>query len=460
MDSYLSCGVDIGTTTFHFVVTRVFLRPSLTPGGRDIGGYDIIHQSPVLNTPYHLQNREIDEERILRDFDRMLNESRISVDLIESGAAIVTGMAALKQNASRIVKLLSSRIPNLTSTIAGPRLESLLAARGAGAPEASRHRAGRVIHVDIGGGTSNVAVFQQGEWVDLASLWIGGRTLTRIDDSWIPAHAALEAFIRERGWKTLDDACAAAVADHAAEILWNYIQRGEAPLDWIDEPFERIRGVDRVETIGFSGGVGEWISTLRNDPAADLPNDDIGAALARSLIAKAPEGVEWLSPVRPIRATVMGVGVFAARISGDTIFLGGGVNFPLIDLPIAHVSLVDDHSDWLETALQRGRSLYPDVNVFCFCIHHEKPLSFTQVERLAAQAAGLIQRDPGKPLILILNQNAARILGYHIKRLTPGVEADRVIVIDGVDARDHAYIDVGSPMRDGAVPVVVKNVLM
>ena len=58
---------------------------------------------------------------------------------------------------------------------AGPDLESILAARGAGADEYSKEKHCRVLHFDIGGGTSNLALYENGDLKDTDCLNIGGR---------------------------------------------------------------------------------------------------------------------------------------------------------------------------------------------------------------------------------------------------------------------------------------------
>ncbi len=60
---------------------------------------------------------------------------------------------------------------------AGPHLESVIAGHGAGAQTLSRQRMCRVLNIDIGGGTSNYALFDAGNVSATACLNVGGRLL-------------------------------------------------------------------------------------------------------------------------------------------------------------------------------------------------------------------------------------------------------------------------------------------
>ena len=64
---------------------------------------------------------------------------------------------------------------------AGPALESVLAARGAGADVYAREHRKWVLHLDIGGGTTNLArIDPQGKIVETGCLNVGGR-LVKLD---------------------------------------------------------------------------------------------------------------------------------------------------------------------------------------------------------------------------------------------------------------------------------------
>ena len=93
---------------------------------------------------------------------------------------IITGETARKENARQVLAALSAFAGDFVVATAGPDLESILAARGAGADEYSREHHTKVLHFDIGGGTSNLALYDNGELVRTGCLDVGGR-LIKVD---------------------------------------------------------------------------------------------------------------------------------------------------------------------------------------------------------------------------------------------------------------------------------------
>ncbi len=60
---------------------------------------------------------------------------------------------------------------------AGPDLEGIIAAKGAGTLQQSKNTAKVIANIDIGGGTANIAVMQFGEVIGTCTLHIGGRLI-------------------------------------------------------------------------------------------------------------------------------------------------------------------------------------------------------------------------------------------------------------------------------------------
>ncbi|MFQ8759598.1 MAG: ethanolamine ammonia-lyase reactivating factor EutA [Intestinimonas sp.] len=63
---------------------------------------------------------------------------------------------------------------------AGPDLESVLSARGAGTDKLSHEHRTTVANLDVGGGTTNIAVYEKGTLRGVCCLDIGGR-LIKVD---------------------------------------------------------------------------------------------------------------------------------------------------------------------------------------------------------------------------------------------------------------------------------------
>jgi ethanolamine utilization protein EutA len=77
---------------------------------------------------------------------------------VDSGAVIPTGEAIKRRNARAIDEIFASESGKFVCATAGHRLESILSAHGSGATALSAKRSAGVLHVDIGGGTSKLAL--------------------------------------------------------------------------------------------------------------------------------------------------------------------------------------------------------------------------------------------------------------------------------------------------------------
>ncbi|VUC79378.1 reactivating factor for ethanolamine ammonia lyase [Salmonella sp. NCTC 11881] len=97
---------------------------------------------------------------------------------MDSGAIIITGESAKTRNARPGGHgALAVAGATLWSPAPGPHLESVIAGHGAGAQSLSEQRMCRVLNIDIGGGTSNYALFDAGKVSGTACLNVGGRLL-------------------------------------------------------------------------------------------------------------------------------------------------------------------------------------------------------------------------------------------------------------------------------------------
>ena len=83
-----------------------------------------------------------------------------SVDIDE--AVILTGEALKRRNARAIADLFADQSGKFVCASAGHHLEAVMAAHGSGAVEYSRRHHKTVLNVDIGGGTTDIAVFHGG----------------------------------------------------------------------------------------------------------------------------------------------------------------------------------------------------------------------------------------------------------------------------------------------------------
>jgi ethanolamine utilization protein EutA len=137
---------------------------------------EIAYRSPISFTPL-LSPTEIDM-RAVRDIVAA-EYARFGVKKpdIRTGAVVITGETARKRNASEVLRHLSDFAGDFVVATAGPDLESIIAARGAGADAFSKARATTAANYDIGGGTSNFAAFKNGVLTGTGCLDVGGRLI-------------------------------------------------------------------------------------------------------------------------------------------------------------------------------------------------------------------------------------------------------------------------------------------
>lgn len=160
----LSVGIDIGTTTTQVIFSRLELvnRAAVSQVPRyEFIKRDISWQSPVFFTPVDKQG-ELKEAELEALILAQYRAAGIAPQAVDSGAIIITGESAKTRNARPAVMALSQSLGDFVVASAGPHLESVIAGHGAGAQTLSRQRMCRVLNIDIGGGTSNYALFDAG----------------------------------------------------------------------------------------------------------------------------------------------------------------------------------------------------------------------------------------------------------------------------------------------------------
>src|SRR2546421_1964974 len=165
-----SVGIDIGSSTSHLTFSRLVLRrlgESLSSRFRVVER-DVLHQSPILLTPYR-DPFLIDTEQLDSFIRDAYGRAGLTPDGIDTGAVVVTGEAAKKENAESILSLFAREAGRFVCAAAGPQLEAIMAAHGSGAVARSRER-GVVLSVDIGGGATQLAVCRHRQGAAVAAV--------------------------------------------------------------------------------------------------------------------------------------------------------------------------------------------------------------------------------------------------------------------------------------------------
>src|SRR5207344_2756789 len=96
---------------------------------------------------------------------------------IDSGAVILTGEAIKRKNARAIADLFSEEAGKFVCASAGHHMECQMAAHGSGAVALSRGHGATLLNVDIGGGTTKLALIEKGQILATMAIAVGGRLI-------------------------------------------------------------------------------------------------------------------------------------------------------------------------------------------------------------------------------------------------------------------------------------------
>jgi ethanolamine utilization protein EutA len=471
--SLTSVGMDIGSAGTQLIFSRIHLRRL----GEDLSSRycvvsrETLFQSPVALTPYHDQER-IDEAALADIIDEAYAQAGLHPDQIDSGVVILTGEALRRRNAQAISELLAENGGEFVCTAAGHHLEAMLAAYGSGAARVSHDEGKRILNVDIGGGTTKLAVVEGGRIEAMAAVHIGGRLQVVDDGERIlrldPAgrHLAAQAGY---SWKTGDRAARAdmaRVAEWMADALIAAIR--ERPLPHAIEHLyltDPIAELGRIDGVMFSGGVAEYVYARESRDFRDM-GKLLGTAIARRLEQGA---LPWplLPPGECIRATAVGASEYSVQLSGNTLYISSpGDLLPRKNLQVLLPPYVCREEIVPE---ELARAIHGHFTAFDLEEGDaEVALAFRwagapSYPRIAAFAQGIVTGLPrtiasGKPLYLVLDGDIAQTLGAILREELK--LANEILVIDGVTLWDLDYIDLGRiRLPSHTVPVTIKSLV-
>jgi ethanolamine utilization protein EutA len=471
--SLLSVGIDIGSSGTQVVFSRLMMRRM----GEDLSSRyfvvsrETLFQSPIALTPY--RNEElIDDVELGAIIDRAYAEANLHPDDIDAGVVILTGEALRRENAEAIAGLLAEQGGEFVCASAGHHMESTLAAFGSGAARLSHDTGKRILNIDIGGGTTKLALVEGGRVLATAAVHIGGRLLVVDEKGRIvrldPAGrhlAALAGFHWNRGDVAGADSLE-RVAEWMADAVLASVSAHPPPDDvqrlYLTEPLP-IQG--SIDGVMFSGGVAEYIYQRETRDFGDL-----GRRLGLALRRKIDSGVlPWplLPPGECIRATALGASEYSVQLSGNTIYVSNpGELLPRRNLQVLQPSFVCEDSiapDMLSEAIRAHFKAFDLVEGEKEAALALRWAGAPSYERISAFALG-IRRGlthtiaKGMPVYIMLDGDIAQTLGA-ILRDEMGVESE-ILVIDGVILWDFDYIDLGRiRMPSQTVPVTVKSLV-
>src|SRR5215472_3854583 len=178
----LSVGVDIGSSTSHLVFSRIVLER--LDARYVVSEREVFHQSDILLTPYAGEDT-IDAQALGAFIEQTYQDAQVTPEEIDTGALILTGVAVARRNARAIGELFAREAGKLVAVSAGDSLETVKAAHGSGAVARSIRDGTAVMNVDVGGGTSKIAVCTEGRVAAATAIDVGARLICFADDGTI-----------------------------------------------------------------------------------------------------------------------------------------------------------------------------------------------------------------------------------------------------------------------------------
>lgn len=468
-----SVGMDIGSSGTQVVFSRLHLRRI----GEDLTSRylvvrrDTVYRSPVALTPYASAER-IDAEELGSIIDRAYAEAAVAPEDVDTGVVILTGEALRRRNAEAIAGVLAERGGELVTATAGHNMEAMLAAYGSGAAKASYDGGSRILNVDIGGGTTKLALLDRGRVLATAAVHVGGRLqvvdgegrIVRLD----PAgrdHAARAGHDWRLGDTTRPEQVE-EVVEGMADVLVAALTADPLPdavaALYLTEPLGPLGEIDGVM---FSGGVAEYVYQRE-----DCSFGDLGRPLGRAVRRRVDSGelpFALLPAGECIRATALGASEYSVQLSGNT----GWISDPDALLPRRNLQVVrpvyeladDVDAESVATAVRRHLVALDATHAGVDLALAMSWEGLPSYERLFPFARGI--RDglaariaEGRPVYVMLDGDVAMTLG---RLLSDELGVDTgLLVVDGLALRDFDYIDIGRvrhPSR--TVPVTIKSLV-
>lgn len=436
----LSVGLDVGTTSSQMILSELtvenqagaFSVPQLEIAQRKILYRGDVHFTPLLG------GDRVDAAALRKLIEEDYRKAGIRREDVDTGAIIITGETSRKENARAVLAEMSGFAGDFVVATAGPHLESVLAAKGAGAVEYSQRSGKQVLHMDIGGGTSNLALIEDGKIVRTGCLNVGGRLL-KFDETGIVTYVSpvLEGICSLKTGEKAEAEQVAAVAEtlvQALEMAAGLREKTEL-LErlWTRESGEPWGKMPETVTLSFSGGVADCIEK-------DVPwltYGDMGPVLGQAIQKSRLCQGEYVLGEETIRATVIGAGCHSTQLSGSTVFYQN-VDFPLQNVPVV-------------TSLE---ALPQQETAAILALAGQTAPTYGEIKRLAGEIA---EGFAGKPVYVCLEQDMAKALGQALA-LRLGKDKP-VLCIDRVRLGEGSYLDVGAPVGP-ALPVVVKTLVL
>ena len=436
-ESLLSVGLDVGTTSTQMILSRLNIENkagAFSVPEMEISERDVVYKSEVHFTPLR-GNDLVDAEKLREIIASEYRKAGVERENVDTGAIIITGETSRKENAKAVLAQLSDFAGDFVVATAGPDLESVLASKGAGADKYSESTGKTVLHMDIGGGTANLALIKNGQIVKTGCLNVGGRLL-KFDEIGVVTYVSpvLEGLCNVR----VGDVITKQKAEDVSQILVSALEMAGGKRE-ADELLEKLTTsgtqtmAERADVISFSGGVADCI--MQDVPW--MKYGDIGPVLGREIGKSLLCRGEYILGEETIRATVIGAGCHSAQISGSTVF-DRNITFPLKNIPVVKY--------------ENFGGVYEDA-VF-LSVDGKDAADYSKVTALAEEIVQIIKDGP---IYICIEKDMAKALGQAVAMRT---NKDRpILCVDRIKMLPESYMDVGEPVGP-ALPVVIKTLVL
>lgn len=462
-----SVGVDIGSSTSHLLFSRLELE-------RQDNRYvtvrrTVLYESEILFTPY-VDETTIDGAALGRFIHEQYERAGLKREDVDTGALILTGVALLRQNARAIADLFAAETGKFVAVSAGDNLETTMAAHGSGAVARSERTGQTLLNVDVGGGTSKLALCRAGKIEELAALDVGARlvvvdeqgVITRLEPAGrkIGREVGLDLAVGRRMSGSEMQAMAAYMADRLLDAMRGDVADERTAALMRTPP---LRGATRLDGVTFSGGVSEFIYGRQPAPLGDLGH--LLAEAIRERVALA--GMPLLEPGAGIRATVIGASQYTIQVSGSTIFLAPLDVVPLRNIPVVAPAFVWDGAELDPASVQeavrealRRFDLLDAETAVALAFRWEGSATYRRLHAFCEGVVAALQHRlvMGYPLVLVSEGDIGGLLGLHVREEL-GLSIP-VVSVDGVELREFDFIDIGTLLpSSGAVPIIIKSLV-
>ena len=471
-------GLDFGSTTSSAMVANAHVGRNSATGRMAFGNPDIIYRSEPVFTPF--DDHKIDEAALRTHLDNWLQESGIAPEDYFSGGAIITGLAAEKSNAQSIAQLVKERVGEaIIATASDPSLESWLSFMGSCSALSRCNPLNPVINMDIGGGTTNPGLGQNGNILATGSYYVGARHYQFEPGSYrlqmISVYGQMimdHLKISKKAGECLQPAERDSILNFYLMMLEAIVSgKGDFTEDHTAKALTQIpfttKGFEKNPVITFSGGVGELI--YRYSMGLPLPGTthfgDLGIDLARCIVASPILSASLANyiPENMGRATVYGLAIHSTEISGSTLFLPRQKVLPLKDFPIVGRMSMNAGNKEINQLLALvfksdcGGAIQIISTVDASPqegLRQTPPFErFERVKSLGQKIRNCIQTKeiaPDKTVILLVPHNCGKSLGNYATdwRKIP----TNLIVIDEIPDRNAHFVNIGH-IHNNIVPV-------